>query len=179
MRIIASTIALVLFAAPAAAQSLTDTTGVNGLIGAAPAPAAFVTAVAQSDMFEIQSSQLATKQGTAAVKPFATQMIADHEQSTAKIKSLIQDGAVQASLPPKMSATEQSLLDRLKTLHGGAFDKQYGDDQFNAHNTAVDLFQRYTADGKNKDLQTFAAQMLPVLQHHLEMAKTLPRLAGK
>ena len=50
----------------------------------------FANAAAASDKFEIETSQLAaTNASSAAVKKFATQMIAAHSASTAKLKSTL------------------------------------------------------------------------------------------
>ena len=58
-----------------------------------PAPRAeeFVNKVAVSDMFEIQSSQLALteKQPDKDTKPFAQRMVKDHQKTTAELKKLI------------------------------------------------------------------------------------------
>src|SRR6476620_9972857 len=50
----------------------------------------FANKVAISDMFEIQSSQLAlTKQPDADTKPFAEKMISDHQKTSSELKALV------------------------------------------------------------------------------------------
>lgn len=44
---------------------------------------------AASDVFEIESSKLAMQKGDEAVKKFATQMISDHEKTTAELTALL------------------------------------------------------------------------------------------
>jgi putative membrane protein len=59
----------------------------------------FVNKVAISDMFEIQSSQLAlTKQPDADTKPFAEKMISDHQKTSSELKALVSAGKVQSDL---------------------------------------------------------------------------------
>jgi putative membrane protein len=59
----------------------------------------FVNKVAISDMFEIQSSQLAlTKQPDADTKPFAEKMISDHQKTSSELKALVSAGQVQSDL---------------------------------------------------------------------------------
>jgi putative membrane protein len=53
---------------------------VNSALGITPATADFVKEAATSDMFEIQSSQLAQERGNAAEKTFAATMIEDHQR---------------------------------------------------------------------------------------------------
>jgi putative membrane protein len=60
MKYIAPGLVLALPATPAFAQSIGERTGVNSALGLTPATADFVKEVAISDMFEIQSSKLAS-----------------------------------------------------------------------------------------------------------------------
>jgi putative membrane protein len=175
MRIIAPVALCILLATPAFAQSVGGKAGVDSLVGAAPSTSDFVTEAAQSDMFEIQSSQLAAEKGSAAVKVFATQMITDHTKTSAQVKDMVHGGVVKANLPSAMSGSQESMLVKLKGLSGDDFDKQYGSDQVTAHKEAVDLFQRYSKSSKNTKLKTFTSTTLPTLQHHLEMANSLPQ----
>ena len=59
MKPFALTALAILLAGPALAQSATEKTGVNSLIGVAPTTEDFVLKAATSDMFEIESSKLA------------------------------------------------------------------------------------------------------------------------
>ena len=53
----------------------------------APPAQEFVNKVAISDMFEIQSSQLAlSKQADADTKPFAEKMVQDHQKTSSELK---------------------------------------------------------------------------------------------
>jgi putative membrane protein len=163
---------LVIFASAASAQSVGEKTGVNSALGVAPTTQDFVTEAAQSDMFEIQSSQLAQqKSDNAQVKSFAQQMVTDHTKTTDELKPLAQQANV--TPPTQMSSSQQSMLDKLKSLNGGDFSKQYVDDQVSGHKDAVSLFERYGKGGDNGPLKSWATQTLPTLQHHLDMANQL------
>jgi hypothetical protein len=67
--------AFVLLAAPALAQSVGEKTGVNSALSIAPKTNDFVAEAAQSDMFEIQSSKLASSKTRGDVQTFANQML--------------------------------------------------------------------------------------------------------
>jgi len=54
-------------------------TGVNSTLGISPTTADFVKEAATSDMFEIQSSQIAQERGNATEKVFAETMIKDQD----------------------------------------------------------------------------------------------------
>jgi len=81
-------------ATPVLAQSVGEKTGVNSLLGVTPSTQDFVTEAAASDMFEIQSSQMAVERADEPTKRFARQMITDHQKTSTELKSLIQAGTV-------------------------------------------------------------------------------------
>jgi len=142
---------------------------------ASPSTSKFVTEVARSDMFEIQSSELAAQKADDATKSFARQMVDDHGKTSAELKSLVNEGKVAATLPTEMSPGQQQKLAKLNRLDGAAFNRQYQRDQVSAHKTAVALFKRYASRGDNPDLKTWAGSTTPALAHHLEMAQMLGR----
>jgi putative membrane protein len=177
MKYLASSLALVLLATPVLAQSIGEKTGVNSVLGVAPTTADFVKAAAISDMFEIQSSQLAQERGNASEKPFAAMMIKDHHQTSDDIPAMVSSGDVKAELPTVLDSSHQSSLDKLKSLKGTDFSSRYSSDQVSGHKDAVSLFERYAKTGENAKLKDWADKTLPTLRHHLEMAQDLA--AGK
>jgi putative membrane protein len=177
MKYLASAVALVLLAAPALAQSVGEKTGVNSALGVSPTTTDFVKEAATSDMFEIQSSQLAQERGNASQKTFAAIMIKDHTKTTEDLKSMVSRGDVKADLPTALDSSHQSELDKLKGLKGAEFSARYDKDQVSGHKDAVSLFERYAKSGDNPKLKDWAGKTLPTLRHHLEMAQDLE--AGK
>jgi putative membrane protein len=165
----------VLLASPALAQSVGEKTGVNSMLGVAPATADFVKEAAISDMFEIESSKLAEQKGNAQEKSFAQQMVADHTKTSTELKQLVSSGKVTAELPSALDASHRSKLDKLKDASGKDFSSDYDSDQVSAHKDAVSLFERYAKGGDNADLKDWAGKTLPALQHHLDMAQELSK----
>lgn len=134
----------------------------------------FVTKVAISDMFEIQSSQLAlSKEADADTKPFAEKMVTDHQKTSSELKALVESGKVKATLPTALDSAHQKMLGQLNAKNGKDFDKAYDRIQLKAHQEAVKLFTAYSKRGDNADLRTWATSTLPHLQEHLAMAKKL------
>ena len=134
----------------------------------------FVTKVAISDMFEIQSSQLAlSKQADADTKPFAEKMVQDHQKTSTELKALVEGGKVKATLPTTLDAEHQKMLDDLKAKNGKDFDQSYDQVQVKAHRDAVALFEAYAKGGDNAELKGWAGQTLPHLKEHLSMAEKL------
>jgi putative membrane protein len=177
MRYLASGLALVLLATPALAQSVGEKTGVNSALGITPTTPDFVKEAAISDMFEIQSSQIAQERGNGSGKTFAATMIKDHTKTTDDLKSMVSSGDVKAELPSALDSSHQSELDKLKSLKGADFSSRYDKDQVSGHKDAVSLFERYSGSGDNPKLKDWAGKTLPTLRHHLEMAQDLT--AGK
>jgi len=173
MKYLASGLALVLLATPAMAQSIGEKTGVNSTLGVSPTTVDFVKEAATSDMFEIQSSQIAQERGNASEKSFAATMIKDHQKTSEDLKSMISSGDLRAELPTALDSSHQSKIDKLKSLKGADFSSRYDSDQLGGHKDAVSLFERYAKAGDNPKLKDWADKILPTLRHHLEMAQDL------
>lgn len=174
------TVAIALAAVPGmlAAQpkpSVPERAGVNSTLGIAPSTQDFVTQAAISDIAEIESSKLAATKTDGKTKAFAEKMIKDHTETSIELKGLVTGGKVKATLPTEMDAAHKSKIDKLKSLSGASFAKEYDDMQVAAHKEAVSLFERYANGGENAELKAFAAKTLPHLQMHLKMAEDLKK----
>lgn len=139
----------------------------------------FVRLAAESDMFEIQSSQMAVERAqNAEVKEFAQMMIEAHNKTTADLKAAVQASG-QAITPPTQPSEEvMDELNDLREAAAGDFDKEYIDEQVEAHQDALNLMQRYAGDGDVPELQAFAAATAPAIQQHLDRAKALQEQLG-
>lgn len=133
----------------------------------------FVTRVALSDMFEIESSRLALQQSQDAdVKALAQKMITDHGKSTERLKGVVgQSGAAQ--MPMQLDADHQQKLARLKATSGKSFDAAYLQMQREGHEQAVALFTAYSKTGGNGALKAFANEVLPTIQMHHKQVQQL------
>jgi putative membrane protein len=134
----------------------------------------FVNKVALSDMFEIQSSQLAlSKQPDKDTKPFAQRMVTDHQKTSKELKQMVDGGKVKATLPSALDTDHRKMLDDLKAKSGKDFDQSYDQIQVKAHQDAVALFKAYATGGDDPELKKWAAKTLPHLERHLTMAQKL------
>lgn len=135
---------------------------------------AYVTNAALSDMYEIESSRLATQKArSAGVKTFAQQMITDHSATTAKLKATVASAGLQLAPPAQLDPRRQSMLDTLKGLSGADFDRAYLEQQTAAHQEALALHSGFAKQGDNAALKRFAAETTPKIQHHFDMVKRL------
>ena len=73
----------------------------------------FVNKVAISDMFEIQSSQVAlSKEADEDTKPFAQKMVQDHQKTSSELKALVDGSIVKLTLPATMDSEHQKMLNK-------------------------------------------------------------------
>ncbi|GAA5534520.1 DUF4142 domain-containing protein [Deinococcus aluminii] len=142
----------------------------------------FIQQAAMSDMFEIQSSQVAESRASSAnIKSFAKQMIQDHTKASQALKSVA--SKLGATVPTTLSGPKTQILTTLRGQQGNTFDRTYIDAQVMAHEQAVNLFRDYIAwslhNGGNASLRTHATQTLPVLREHLQRAMNLQKAMAK
>lgn len=173
MKMLAFAAAIALTATAALAQSATEKTGVNTLLGVAPSTEDFVKKAATSDLFEIAVSKLAVERADPTTKVFAEQMVRDHERISSELKQMAENQTVNVVIPTEMTEDQKEMLAKLQGLQGQDFNDRYHSDQVKAHADAVDLFQRYGEKGEQTAVKTWAANTLPTLRHHLDMAREL------
>jgi putative membrane protein len=136
----------------------------------------FANTAAASDAFEIETSKLVQSKGASAdVKKFAGEMIKAHTDSTAKIKAAAANATPAITPVPTLTAEQQSKLDALSNLSGADLDRQYATDQVAAHEKTLAAMQAYAESGDVPSLKAAAAEIAPVVQGHLEMARALPK----
>jgi putative membrane protein len=142
--------------------------------GGTPSAQEFVNKVAISDLFEIQSSQVAlSKQPDADTKPFAEKMVQDHQKTSSELKALVEVSVPKLTLPASMDSEHQQMLIELTAKNGKDFDQSYDQTQVKAHRDAVALFEAYSKGGDNPELKSWASKTLPDLKEHLAMAEKL------
>ena len=136
----------------------------------------FIAKAAQSDMTEIQTSQLALKRSqNAQVRQFAQEMIQQHTQSSENLKPIAAQKGV--ALPSSLGTENQALLTKLMKLSGTQFDQAYMDGQAKAHAKTKGVYQNELKQGKDADVKAFANQVLPIVTAHLRMVQNM--VAGR
>lgn len=136
----------------------------------------FATKMADSDMFEIEAAKLAAQRSTnPSVKKFAMMMETAHKKTSDGLKSAISASGVAFTAPTMLSKEMQDELDDLSKADAKDFDKEYADAMVDAHQSALNLLQRYAQDGDTPALKTFAAETAPKVQEHLNMAEGLKK----
>ncbi|MBB5463217.1 DUF4142 domain-containing protein [Paraburkholderia sp. Cpub6] len=138
-----------------------------------PADQQFVLEASKSDATEIAAGKVALKNSNDPhVRKFAQQMIADHTKLSHAMAGLVAKKGFKQT-----PSADSALVGKLQTLKGTEFDQAYVEQVgVEAHQRAVDLFQQQSESGTDSQLKAAAAQALPTIKHHLEMAQ---QLAGK
>jgi putative membrane protein len=157
--------------APITAASSSDATPV--------ARDAYVGMASASDLFEIQSSQLAQQRAqSSAVRDFAQMMIADHTETTRQLAAAAQSVGI-GPLAPALLPMQARMMDQLRAAgSGAAFDRLYLDQQVQAHQTALSLHGNYSDNGDTPQLRTLAAAAVPIVQRHLGRVRQLAASGG-
>ncbi|MBD0261185.1 MAG: DUF4142 domain-containing protein [Tolypothrix sp. Co-bin9] len=132
----------------------------------------FITKAAQSDMTEIQTSQLALqKSKNKSVRDYAQMMIQHHTQSSEELKPIAQSKRV--PMPRNIGPENTALLRSLQRVNGSQFDQAYMQGQVQAHTRTQAEYEKYLKQGQDPQLRAFAGKILPVVVQHLEMAEKM------
>lgn len=138
----------------------------------------FVNAAAQSDFYEIQAANVVLKQSdNAQVRGFAQMMIDDHTRTSEALRQ----AAMASSLPPPpmaLSGDQQGMLSALQSMKSPDLERAYITQQVNAHTSALVTEQGYAASGADPNLRKAAQSAVPIIQHHLEMARQMKAASG-
>ncbi len=131
----------------------------------------FVMAAASAGMAEVQAAQLAQqKSQDPKVKDFAAKMITDHTANNTQLSTLASQKGI--TVPTALDDKDQAEIDKLTKLDEPKFDKMYLKGQVKDHKSMLAMLQKEAKSGKDSDLKSFAEQTIPVVQSHLDMAKT-------
>jgi putative membrane protein len=146
------------------------------LPASAPAPLSsdqnFIDRAALGTSTEVELGRLArTRALSPAVRAFADRIITDHRQAHARLRTLerrLQMAAGRVTLPPN----------RLTTLSGEDFDRQFMADQVQNHREAIQLFQDEARMGQDPRLRKYATDNLPMLHRNLQEAEAIRSRLG-
>jgi putative membrane protein len=157
----------------------------------------FVAKMLSDGDAEVELGKMAAaKASNAEVKRFGQMMVDDHTKAGAELKQIASADNIQAT--PKIDDKHQDLMNKLSKLSGAEFDREYMDAMVDGHQDVVDALQSRvdsTASLKDRitnspakdtqvvpeqsnnapkaDVNSWAANTLPVVRHHLDQAKQI------
>ncbi len=129
-----------------------------------------------ANQIDVDYGKIALKKSkNAELRKFAQTMIDDHTSIIAQAVAL----AKKLGVTPKDNAVTQSLLDGAKTTtktlnskKGKDFDKAYIDNEVGYHEAVISTIKNVLIpETQNAELKDLLQSVMPLLNHHLEMAK--------
>lgn len=139
----------------------------------------FMMMLATGGMNEIGLSQTALSKSTNDdVKSFAQKMVDDHTMAGDELKNLAASKNV--TLPTAMDAKHMEMNSKLAAISGMDFDMMYMKAMVKDHEKTVSMLQKESSSGKDADAKALAAKLLPTVQGHLDMARSMvSKMSGK
>ena len=136
------------------------------------ADAAFMKKLAIGNLAEVDAGRLASqKSDNQGIKDFAQEMVKDHSKNGNELKTLAASQGVE--VPTTIDSEHAAQSAKLGKANGKDFDSQYVRAQVRDHEKTVALLQQEIHSGKDSAVKDFAQKTLPVVNHHLAMAKQL------
>lgn len=136
----------------------------------------FVETASAKGIAEIETARMALDEGTQNIHEFANRMIQDHTKANKELKEIAKQQDLEV-------ADDATLMDKAKAMmlsirDDESFDEAYIENQINAHEQAIELFER-ASHSDNDAIKAFAREKLPTLREHLQMAKQLEDQVGR
>src|SRR5689334_3273382 len=133
----------------------------------------FIMDAAMGGMMEVELGRVAAQQGTSdAVKQFGQRMVDDHSKANEELMTLAASKGI--TLPTTLDDKHREQVTKLSAMTGAEFDRAYSKGMLSDHNKDVSEFEKESTKGTDPDLKAFAANTLPTLQQHQQMARALP-----
>jgi putative membrane protein len=129
---------------------------------------AFLSKVSQANLAEIEAGKLAQSKGTSdTVRMAGKKMVDDHTKAQNALITLARSEKI--TIPRTPDSVHKSLIKKLSSLSGPAFDSAYMQSEWADHQATVALFQEEMQNGTDPDAKSYAGKFLPVLKTHLKM----------
>ncbi|KQS05173.1 hypothetical protein ASG11_04745 [Sphingomonas sp. Leaf357] len=135
--------------------------------------APYVMAAGMSDLYEINSSQVAVQRSqNPAIRRYAAMLIKHHQKTTAATMAAAKKAGMTPPMPMLDPAATTS-VNELQTVAVTDFDRTYLAQQVPAHQAALDLHTSYGKDGDQAALRASAKKAVPIVKQHLAAAQKL------
>ena len=133
----------------------------------------FMIQAAQGGMAEVILGKLAAQRAaSSSVKQYGQRMINDHTQANKELMALAARKGV--TLPKDVNAKQKALRARLGQIPAPRLDRVYMNEAgVKSHVDQAALFQREAEQGQDPDVKALAAKILPTVQEHLQMARSI------
>ena len=165
MKILAPT---ALIAALALAPAATRAQPAPDSPAAASPDSAFLTEAIEGDNNEVTIGQMAQTNGVSdKVRTYGHMLVMDHGDHRQKL--------IKMGVPATDALTDdgQKAADRLKALHGAAFDAAFRAHMIEDHQQDIAKYSHEVRVAKSAEVRAMATETLPTLRKHLAGARAL------
>jgi putative membrane protein len=132
----------------------------------------FAMEAAMGGMMEVELGRLAAEKGASdEVRQFGQRMVDDHTKANEDLMQVASGKGMM--LPAEVGPKHRAEMQKLSSLSGERFDREYVKMMVKDHKKDVGEFQKEAARGADPDLKSFAARTLPTLQQHLQMIQRI------
>ena len=135
----------------------------------------FVETASAKGIAEIETARMALDEGTAQIHEFANRMIEDHTKANNELRDIARQQDLEVAYDPTLMDMAKAMM--LSIRNDESFDDAYIENQINAHEETIELFER-ASHSDNDAIRAFAREKLPILREHLQMANELEEQLG-
>ena len=101
-------------------------------------------------------------------------LVTDHTNDFSQLNATAQQANL--TVPTAIDAqNDKTLIKPMEKLKGAAFDHRYVQAMVTGHTKAIAVYKKEAQAAQNPALKSYAEQALPVLEKHLDGAKTLEK----
>ena len=132
---------------------------------------AFVQEAGIGGLAEVEMGRLAVQKAKDdRIRQFGQKMIDDHSKANEQLKQAASQEGL--NVPSAIDEKHKQTMNRLEKLSGAQFDAAYSKEMVRDHKEDVKLFEKQSK-AADSAVQKFAADTLPTLKNHLQMAEQL------
>lgn len=132
----------------------------------------YVMMAGASDLYEIQSSQMAAQRATRPeVRQYAQMLVQHHQMTTQQVMAAARAAGMRPPAP-RLMPMERQMIAQLQSA-GADFDRVYISQQVQAHEKALALHSNYASNGDAPSLRTVAGNAVPIITQHLQEAQRM------
>lgn len=144
----------------------------------------FLAEAIRGGLAEVELAKAAQqKAANSEVKQFAERVVRDHSAVNDKLMELAKKHKIEVDgtygTPPLRPPQEaKGELQQLSGMSGEKFDQAFVSSMVEDHQKAIALYKEQAEKGKNEEIGDLVSVALPVLEAHLEMARSLSGKVG-
>lgn len=134
----------------------------------------FMLWASQMNLAEIATGEMASERAVNdRVRDYGEEMVQAHRRANQELQRLAEKNGVELAKRPDEAG--ERLTEHLARLEGEDFDREYIGAMVANHASALEMFEERARTASDPELREWARRMVPVLEHHLEEARSLQR----